>query len=567
MGPRRQRSGNTSTRDFWTRRRAVLFLLALSLFLFFFRLGALDVESTDEARRSLVIRAMVASGRYAIPTFEGEAYLKKPPLFYWLGALVQVVSGSRDEWVYRLPSAVAGLATVLVFFALAARLLPLRAALLSATILATCIMIVEHAARAQIDMTLGLFVTVSMLFLARARSEGWRGVPWWGFWIACGLAMLTKGPVGLLFPIGAALSLAAGPGLRGELGRMRPLAGLAAVAAVFLPWGALVVRQIGLEAAVRLLYQEVFQGYADATRTHIEPLLFYFWETPSHFLPWTIFLPAAIAALREPKSTAERGALRFAAAWFLPALVVLSLTHQKRSYYLLPAYGALALWHGWTLDRFLLSAPAAEERGPARRLARIALYALGAAAVLGAMAGGGWLRAKRPELFALLAPSAVALALWGAYLFLSLRRGRPGRAVAAVVAVALLAVGTWRGSLAGWINARSSPRAFADAVARSVPPDATLLAFLHDQPTLEFYVGRRIAEENSEDRLRRRLASPEPLYVVLEEKDFEPRRALFRRRVLRHANYMHRGKTIVLATNQLPPSRPSPREGPLSGGR
>ncbi len=555
------------TGAFWTPRRAVLFLLALSLFLFFFRLGALDVGSTDEARRSLVIRAMVASGHYAIPTFEGETYLKKPPLFYWLGALVQVAAGSRDVWVYRLPSAVAALATVIAFFLLAARLLPIRAATLSATMLATCFMILEHGNRAQIDMTLGLFVTLAMLFLARGRADGWKRGSWWGFWLACGLAMLTKGPVGLLFPLGAGILLAAGPGFREEIRRIRPLVGLGAAAAVFLPWAAVVVREIGLGPALDLLYQEVFRGYADPTRSHVKPLLFYFWDTPAHFLPWTVFLPAAIAGLREPRSHSERGALRFAVAWLLPALVVLSLTHQKRSYYLLPAYGALALWHGWALDRFLLSAPGEGERGLARRLAQIAMIVLGGGAVAAAFGGGAWLRLKQPGLFRILSPSLVALALWGAYLFLSLRRARPGRALVIVVGAVILAVGTLRGSMAGWINARQSPRAFAQAVARATPPDASLLTFLHDQPALEFYAERHLERAGSEARLRQRLASREPVYVVLREKDFETRRGIFRRRVVRTENYMHRGMTMVLATNQDELPRPPVHEGPRDGGR
>ncbi len=552
---------------FWTPRRAVLFLLALSLFLFFFRLNALDVASTDEARRSLVIRAMVAGGEYAIPTFEGGAYLKKPPLFYWLGALAQFATGSREAWVYRLPSAIAALGTVLACFFLAARFLPLRAALLSATILATSYIVLVHGTRAQIDMTLGFFVTVAMLFLARGRADGWKAGSWWGFWLACGFATLTKGPVGLLFPLGAALWLAAGSDFRPEMRRMRPLAGLAAAATVFLPWGALAVREVGLGTALDLLYEEVFRGYADPTRSHVQPLLFYFWETPAHFLPWAVFLPAAIAALREPRSAPERGALRLAAAWLLPALIVLSLTHQKRSYYLLPAYGALALWHGWALDRFLLSPPAQGEGGLARRLARAAVVVLGVGALAASLGGGAWLRAKQPDLFPLLSPSLVALALWGAYLFLSLRRGHADRAVLALVAAVILATGTWRGSLAEWINARRSPRAFAAAVTRAAPPDATLLGFLHDQPTIEFYVERRIAKEDSEERLRRRLASPEPVYVVLEAEDFEPRRAIFRRAVLRHENFMRRGRTMVLATNQVARPPVPLREGPRDGGR
>jgi hypothetical protein len=104
-------------------------------------------------------------------------------------------------------------------------------------------------------------------------------------------------------------------------------------------------------------------------------------------------------------------------------------------------------------------------------------------------------------------------------------------------------------------------------VARTTPPDATLLTFLHDQPALEFYLERPIERGGSEARLRGRLASREPVYVVLREKDFETRRGIFRRRVVRTENYMHPGMTMVLATNQDELSRSPLHEGPRDGGR
>jgi 4-amino-4-deoxy-L-arabinose transferase-like glycosyltransferase len=492
---------------------------------------------------------MIASGNYAIPVLEGHTYLKKPPLFYWLGAASSRLTGSSDEWAYRLPSAIAGLVTVLAFFALARGLLPARAALLAAAMLATCAIFLEHAARAQIDMTLACFVMVAMLCLARARASQWRSPgAVWGFWIATGLAVLTKGPVGFLFPLGAALSLAAAGGFRAEIRRMRILPGLAIVSAVFVPWGVLVVQRIGLDAALRLLYQEAFSAYAEDARSHAEPFYFYGITTLEHFLPWTAFLPAAVAALRERKDAAERRALAFAAAWFLPALVLLSLSHQKRSYYLLPAFGALALWHGWAVDRFVLAPAAAGEGRWPRRLARAGLFALGAAAAVGAIAGGAFLKAKEPALWALASAPLTALGIWGIFVLLSTRRDRPGRAIAAVVIGVVLAVGTQRGVMADWFNAQQSPRPFAEEVARRAPPDAHLVVFQGDL-YFDFYVKRPVSRADTDEELERLLASGRPVFVVLEEDEYLARKALFRRRVLRFENYVHRGKTMILASN------------------
>jgi 4-amino-4-deoxy-L-arabinose transferase-like glycosyltransferase len=538
-----------SEETFWTGRRSAILLAALSAFLYFFRLGALDIASTDEARRSLVIRAMIRTGNYVIPTLEGATYLKKPPLFYWLGALSSRLTGSSDAWAYRLPSALAALVTVLAFYALAERLLSRRTALLAAAMLATCYMFMDRASRAQIDMTLACFVMLAMVCLERARASGWQGAAPWGFWITCGLAVLTKGPVGLLFPLGAALALAAGPGFLSETRRMRPFLGLAVMAAVLLPWGAAVIHRIGPDGAWALLYRESFSGYAEEARSHAEPLLFYLYQTPAEFLPWSAFLPAAVLALRAPKTAEERRALRFVWSWLLPALVVLSLTHQKRSYYLLPAFGAIALWHAWALDRFLLRAPSTGEDPRPRWLARAALYVFGAGAVAAALGGGAYLRLRQPEIWSVAAAAVVPLGLWGMYAVVSLRRGRPGRSLVAVVLLSLLYVTTQRGLLAPWTNAHKSPRPFAQAVARELPAGTTLLMFLHDQPYFEFYVGHPVEREDSEEGLRRRLASGRPVYVVLEEKDYLPRRELFRRRVIRYENYVHRGKTMVLASN------------------
>jgi 4-amino-4-deoxy-L-arabinose transferase-like glycosyltransferase len=537
------------SRIHWSKRGALLFLALLSAFLFFFRLGARDLENSDEARRALVIREMIASGDYVIPTLAGRPYLKKPPLYYWLGALASRATGSTQEWAYRLPSAVAALVTVLCFFLLADRLLPRRAALLAAIMLATSSLFLAFATEARIDMTLCCLVALSMLCLERARASHWRGLPRWGFWLACGLAVLTKGPVGVLFPLIAALVLAAGPDFGAEIRRMRPGRGLLLVLLVALPWSVMVVRQFGLEPSIRLWNLEVLGGFETEEVRHAEPFLYYLYNTPAQFLPWAAFLPAALLALRAEKSESERGALRFAMAWLLPALVLLSLTHQKRPQYLLPAFGALSLWHAWAVDRFLLSPPGSGEPPGIRRLASLGLSALCALAPIGALGGGLYLHARRPDLFATLAGPLVILALAGLLALFLIRRGRPDAALVTVMVVAMLYVVTERGPLAAWFNTHKSARPFADAVSRATPPGATLLTLFRDQRLVEFYLDRPVEREDSEKGLRRRLASDLPVYVILSEKVYAERRSQFPRVVIRSENFLHRGNTIVLASN------------------
>jgi len=60
-----------------------------------------------EPHRVVPAHEMVETGRWLMPRFYGEPYLRKPPLHYWTLAVVERASGRTDDWIYRLPSALA----------------------------------------------------------------------------------------------------------------------------------------------------------------------------------------------------------------------------------------------------------------------------------------------------------------------------------------------------------------------------------------------------------------------------------------------------------------------------
>ena len=111
-----------------TPRTAVLSLAAV---LFFWQLGGHDLWAPDEPYFAEGAREMVVDGEWAVPHVNGRVTTDKPPLFFWLIALASLIFGKVTPWTARLPSALAGLATVALTLRLGTRLAGPRTAALA----------------------------------------------------------------------------------------------------------------------------------------------------------------------------------------------------------------------------------------------------------------------------------------------------------------------------------------------------------------------------------------------------------------------------------------------------
>lgn len=174
------------------------FLSALWAIAFLPNLGLLEVDY-DETRRIYPTLAMMESGDYVTPVFEGEVYNRKPPLWNWLLALSFSAFGQVNEWTARIPSAL----TVLFFLAYLAFArsgwMDKKDRLLAGAMLLTTFALYPEATYCGID---ALFAMCSGL-ASLAWIDGWslqkKGLRLWLFpSFALGLALLAKGPLALL---------------------------------------------------------------------------------------------------------------------------------------------------------------------------------------------------------------------------------------------------------------------------------------------------------------------------------------------------------------------------------
>jgi 4-amino-4-deoxy-L-arabinose transferase-like glycosyltransferase len=502
--------------------RAVLAAAALLLLT---GLGATDLWAPDEPRYAAVAEELRSlrhgAAGLALLHLNDEAYTQKPPLYFWAAALIGAPGGRVTEAAARLPSALCGLAAVWLLVRFGSRLLGPRSGALAGVLLLTAFEFAHRARRAQLDVMLTLLELGALAaYWSLQRGSPRRGRDLAALHGALGLAVLTKGPVGLLVPLLViAVDLA-------QAGRWKELRGLLPPWALSLSLGpglvwitaALSLAPAGSfdAAVVENLFGRFFAG-----SSHGRPFYYYAYQFPVNFLPWTLLWPLTgwFAARRvfAPEGDPERRRVwRFLLTWVGVSFVFFSLSGGKRGLYMLPAFPAAAL-----LCADSVAATLAAGRDFPRWLGR----ALAGAAVaipalaLAAVARGEIAGVALPASFGVALTAAAVLAL------LAWRRGgrspAPGLTRFAVVAAAVLAAELSVFTLAfPALDPEKSPRPIASSAAALTAPDeriglaskATLLG------GLVYYAGRPVALLDDPDALKDFFASGGRVVVVPEDR-------------------------------------------------
>jgi dolichol-phosphate mannosyltransferase len=404
----------------------LLALVLAAALLFFSRLGA-PLQEPDEARYAEVPRQMLAAGHWIVPVLHGQTYPDKPPLFYWLVMGSYSLFGVHD-WVARLAPGGAAFLAVLLTYLWGRRTLGPRAALAGAFILCLSARFVYLGRLLTPDSLLCLCVLGA---LAAAHLAVQAPRLRWGWWLlsglACGLGLLTKGPVALALVTGPVVLL----GLL-DPRTARPRWGWAAylvvAAGVAVPWYA-AMSVCDPDFAACFFWRHNVVRYV-APFDHARPVWFHLPGLVLGLLPWALLVPGLVRFLaRHSARTAARrpAALGFFLLAFLWAVLFYSAAGCKRAVYILPAIPPLALALGCYLDAAIPSSLAA------RLLARhrLAVGQLAQRATVVVLAGGMVCALVAMGVKLLTTGSGIAVVLGaGAGILVVLRYGR-GRSAAA----------------------------------------------------------------------------------------------------------------------------------------
>ena len=516
------------------------------------QLGGLGLMDKTEGLFVEVPRQMLLSGDWVTPRWNGELFFDYPVWGYWMVGLSFRLFGV-SEWAARLPVALAATATVFAVFAVLALVAPaaepphrrLGRATLAAGVLALSPGWIGWGRSSVTDMFLASGITLALLgfvlaHAARPDRPWMRPLGFMALAVFCGIAVLAKGPVGLLLP---GLVILAFWFLKGSLLQELRVTPWSALVLLFLgvaaPWYGLATQANGMEFLGRFLGFSNLERFTSVIYDHPGPPWFYLPWVLLLLLPWSLFLPVAIVRLRcwrlaVWRASSPPGDLPLLALlWLVLIVAFFSAAATKLPGYILPALP------GGALLVALLFAPLEEgeqAHGLGLRITgwvnALLLALMAAAAVLAPR----WLDQdpSYPDFAAAISGSGLPLLLAApllvaaiALLALLLRRS-PGSlrwlwvpdAAGLAAALALLVP-----VLVPLIDReRQLPiRELARLAAEQARPDEPLLVAGYKRYSVVFYSGRPVLFVSSPRRARRALASAaaQPASVLLLGSDAE----------------------------------------------
>jgi len=309
----------------------------------------------------------------------GIRYLEKAPLPYWAVAASYKLFGVSD-WATRLPLMLTVLVLLLAVYKMGQYAYGEAGGLWSAVVLATSVGPYIYT-RFQIpDVTVGLWLAIGFFFFLRSLQEQPPSrLSCWGFAVACALNVLTKGLIGLVFPVAAiGLFLILTGNLR-HLLRMRIVSSLLVFLAVAAPWHVLAALRNPAQGQVRgfLWFYFVNEHFLRYVNKRVPPgydtvpLLIFWGLVILWLIPWSVFLPQALRQVpwrwRELRGLLDlqgKANLLFA-LWALVIVGFFSFS-TRQEYYTIPALPGLALLIGNWLGKESASPDGSKERHAGR---------------------------------------------------------------------------------------------------------------------------------------------------------------------------------------------------------
>jgi len=338
-------------------------------------------------------REIVTTGDWVTLHADGVRYLDYAPLMFWSTAISYKIFGF-NEFATRLPLGLYVLALLWVTYLCGRDWFGDQGGLYAALALGTSIGPYLFTRFMLPDVMIGLWLTiVAWLFLRGINAERPTRAQCWGIAAACAAGVMTKGLMGVVFPLGIIFGYLMITGDLRRILRFRLVSSTLVFFALALPWHVLAtLRNPDMGGGAKGFFwfyfiNEQINRYLDKRipRDYDKVRLWIFWTLLLVWLfPWCVYLYQAARKITLKRMSKVRSALSaqpqlYFAVWALFILLFFSFS-TRQEYYTLPAVPPLALLVGaWLAEE--------QESPPASRLRRAGVISTAVLFALGAIVG------------------------------------------------------------------------------------------------------------------------------------------------------------------------------------
>jgi len=331
-------------------------LLFLFLFIGAFYLlwmGSYPLFTPDEGRYSEVAREMIATNDFITPRLNGVGFFDKPILYYWLQASAISMFG-LTEWALRFWPVLIGIFGCLVTYVAGHLLFNRKTGLIASIILALHPMYYGASHYANLDLEVAVWISASLLFFIigiESTSKNRTNFLLLSYFFAA-LATLTKGLIGIIFPImiiGAWILILNRFRI---LTKMRLFLGLTLFFVITMPWYYLVQKANPQFFDFFFVTQQFSRFLTKADFNNKTGVWFYIPLVLAGSVPWTIFLfQSLIKNLQLVWQNRQKYRVElFLLLWLALIFIFFSIPKSKTIGYILPILPSIAILMGRYFD-------------------------------------------------------------------------------------------------------------------------------------------------------------------------------------------------------------------------
>ncbi len=350
---------------------SAIWLSFICFIAFFWGLGSTGLVDETEPLFAEAARQITVTNDWITPYFNGETRFDKPILIYWLMAFFYKVFGV-NEWAVRLPSAIsAACLTIFTFYTLRyfgfANSQKTRSnqrqrwlnAWIGSAIVSFNVHTIVWARTGVSDMLLSGCLGISLLsffwgYVAEEKRKSTNSIlpnKWYlCFYIFCALAVLSKGPIGIILPVLIIAAFSLYLGQFWQIWReMKVLLGSLIFLLIALPWYILVIIRNGDNFINSFFGYHNLDRFTGVVNGHSASWYFYFLIILGLFAPWSLYLPVALARIKFWRPILWKNQPRqnrlglFAFFWFIAIFIFFTIATTKLPSYVLPLVPAATI--------------------------------------------------------------------------------------------------------------------------------------------------------------------------------------------------------------------------------
>ena len=327
-------------------------IVLFGIFLLFAKLDKGELASLDDCYYAQKAKEILITGDWLTMHYAGKPDFDNVPLYIWLEAVMFKLFGVH-EYTARFFSAFFGLGTIIMTFYLGKMWFSHRVGVYSAIVMLTTQFFLKYSRRAMFDVTLTFFVTMGLFCFWKSFEKKYYTI-FYGLCVSA--AILTKSVLGVFLILICAAYLI----FSGQWKRLfsvqfigGSLIGLSIASSWFIYETHLYGNAFLNQHFGWLIWERAFDTSPE--KQHWYSYLWYLWKLVEHYLPWVFFAAFGIyrMAKRNFKQIVKPEVMIL--CWIFVFIIIMSIANEKKVWYIMSVFPALALVSGSVLDTLLKS--------------------------------------------------------------------------------------------------------------------------------------------------------------------------------------------------------------------